>query len=539
MTVMASGALPPPARVAGPQGLPTEAPAAGGCPHASRRFCCSTLVAAALALVPALPAAAAKWAFSSSISVDETYTDNVRLSSRGFEEADWVTTINPRFSLRGSGDRLQIDIDYSPQFLYRAREGKSQTLQIYSAGGTVEFVKNALFLESRFSEAPQTISLFGPQPADNTNITDNRSSVRTMLISPFLRHDFGSAARGDARYSYSRLETDSETALFDSQASRIDVRLASGPAFKQLTWYTAYNAERIDYSQPQVQDIETRRFSAGGRQLITPQIGFLANAGYEDNVYPTSGPEPRGAFWNVGPEWNPTPRTRLAATVGRRYLGSTRSLDFSHRTRLTLWGLNYNEDITTTRSQFLIPTTLDTAGYLDTLFLSSITDPTARASAVSAFISRNGLPTSLNGPVNFFTNVPFLQKRLQASFGILGVRNTVLASLSTVTREALTPGQPGEGDFAQSEKTRQTGATALWTSRISARTSSNFTVSISRNDFLATGREDTQKFVKLGLTHEFLPKLSGSIYYRWLQNDSSNGVEYIENAVSASLRARF
>src|SRR5207244_1888506 len=139
-----------------------------------------------------------------------------------------------------------------------------------------------------------------------------------------------------------------------------------------------------------------------------------------------------------------TSRTRLAATAGRRYFGSTASIELSHRTRLTVWNLSYLQDISTTSSEFLIPSTVYTASYLNTLFTPSIPDPVARLAAVNAFIARNGLSSSFDRPVNFFSSVPFLTKRLLGSFGIQGVRNTILFNMFTETREALAPNQPGE-----------------------------------------------------------------------------------------------
>jgi uncharacterized protein (PEP-CTERM system associated) len=317
------------------------------------------------------------------------------------------------------------------------------------------------------------------------------------------------------------------------------MRLSSGPAFKLLTWNFAYNKEHIDYTRNQP-STDFQRISAGGKRLITPQLGLRANVGYEDNDFVTLGPKPKGSFWSVGPEWTPTPRTHLSATTGRRYFGSTQSLDFSHRTRLTTWGVNYNDDITTTRGQVLVPATADTADFLDTLFLSGIPDPAARQTAVENFISQNGLPASLTVPLNFVTTTTFRQRRWQASFGIRGVRNTVLANVFTRRREATAPGQPGAGDFAQNPNTRQNGTSLLWSSRITGQTTSNVHVGYTRSEFTGINRDDNLKFIRLGLTRRFDPRVSGSLSYRRLENDSSQGASsYTENAVTAALLLRY
>ncbi|MEO8133045.1 MAG: TIGR03016 family PEP-CTERM system-associated outer membrane protein [Betaproteobacteria bacterium] len=494
----------------------------------------------ALSVLLACPAWAAKWEIGPTLSAEETYTDNVRLSSTGTKESDWVTTISPRLFIRGTGDRLRLDFDYSPQFVQWAQEGNSRFFQSYVVSGTAEFVKQTLMLDARFAESQQTISIVGPRADSNATLTENRASVRTALVSPVLRHDFGSDAKAEARLSYSIVSSGANTALSDSRATAVDMKIDSGPAYKLLTWNAAYHRERVDYDDSQVESVGTEKLSGSVKRLITPQVALVATGGYEDNSYSSNGPATKGLLWSVGAEWNPSPRTRLSANLGRRYFGSTRSVDFSHRTRLTAWTVTYIEDVTTARSQFLLPTTADTAAYLNALFLSSIPDPIARQAAVNDFIARNGLSPNLNGPVNFFSNVPFLSKRLGGTFGILGVKNSVLATLFSETREALASAQPGEGEFSASGKTRQLGTSVLWTAGISAQTSASLGLGTTRTEVVAAGRKDTDKYVRFGLTHQFQPKLSGSLFFRRFQNDSSaSGTSYTANSVSATILAKF
>jgi uncharacterized protein (PEP-CTERM system associated) len=478
------------------------------------------------------------WEIVPTLAVEETYTDNVRLSPPGSERGDWVTQLTPGVSVKGNGARMRFNANYAAQVLYRAQEGSKDIYHYLSAKGDAELVQQLLFIDGNANVSQQNISLLGPQAESNVNVTGNRTSVRTFRVSPYLRHNFGQDAQGEARFTYSTVDSSAVTSATDSASNRVDMRVVSGPAFKLLTWNVAYSKEHIDYTQTRDIDIET--ISAGARRLITPTIGLLANIGYEDNNYITTGPEPKGAFWSVGPEWTPTLRTRLAATTGRRYFGSTKSLDFKHRTRLTTWGLDYSEDVTTQREQLLVPTNVGTADFLDTLFLSQFPDPAVRRQAVQAFIAQTGLPPGLIVPLNFFTTTPFLVKQWRASFGIQGVRNTLLANVFTSTREATAPGLPGEGDFAASQNTKQTGGSLTWSLRITPYTSSNVSVGYTRNDLIELSREDNVKFIRLVLTQQFQPRLSGSLSFRRLENNSNQGgAAYTENAVSAALNMRF
>lgn len=494
------------------------------------------------AALPALlvgPAWAAKWDIVPTLLAEETFTDNVALAPAAFKRSDWVTQLTPGVSINATGARLRFNATYGAQGVYRAQEGGSAVTHQLNASGNAELMRQFLFVDARAAVAQQNVSLLGPQADSNVNITGNRATVRSFLVSPYVRHNFGNDAEGEARLTYSTVSSDAATGLSDSAASRVDMRLASGPAYKLTTWNIAYSRENID--QTRSQEIATEQISANARRLITPTVGLLVNVGYEDNDFLTAGPTPRGKSWSTGLEWTPTPRTRLAATTGRRYFGPTRSLNFNHRTRLTVWSANYSEEITTTRSQVLAPSSADTAGFLDTLFLSRVPDPAARQQAVQAFIAQTGLPPSLGVPLNFFTSQIFRVKHFQASAGIQGVRHTVLGNVFSQNRESQSAGVAVEGeDFIASSTVRQTGTSLVWNWRLTARSASNLSAGYTRNEFPGLGREDNTTYIRLGLTHHFEPKISGTLNYRRLQNKSSQGeAEYTENAVSVQLQVRF
>jgi uncharacterized protein (PEP-CTERM system associated) len=479
------------------------------------------------------------WELVPTLSVEETYTDNLRLRPSGSERGDWVTELRPGVSVSGRGARLRFNATYSADVVNRAQEGSNDIFHNLNAKGDAELVRQLLFVDTRATVSQQNVSLLGPQAESNVSNTGNRTSVRTFLLSPYLRHDFGNNAQGEARLTYSTVASGASASFSNSESNRIDMRLTSGPAYKLLTWNLAYSKERIEYTQTN-QSIDTEMISAHGRRLITPTLGLQATVGYEDNDYGSPGPPPKGKFWSLGPEWTPTPRTRLAATIGRRYFGPSHSVDFSHRTRLTTWRIEYSEDVTTTRGQFLVPTNVSTAGILDSLLLSIIPDPLARQTAVQNFITQLGLPASLVVPLNFFTTTPFIVKRLSASFGIHGVRNTVLANVFTENREAVAAGQSGAGDFSQTPTTKQTGASLLWSLRITGQTTSNASVGYTQSEFPGLAREDKLTYIRLGLTKQFQPKLTGTLSYRRLHNESNQaGSGYTENAVSAVLNMRF
>jgi uncharacterized protein (PEP-CTERM system associated) len=496
------------------------------------------------AVLVAGPASAEKWTIVPTLSANTTYTDNVALAQTGSRGSDWVTIVMPGVSVSsGTGARLRVNAVYGAQFLERAQSGGSDVKHQFSGSGNAELVKQLLFLDARGSVQQQNISLLGPQADSNVNNTGNRATVRSFSVSPYLRHAFGQSAQAEARFTHNAVSSADSASFGKSQSNAINLGLVSGPAFKLYNWNAGYSRNTIGYSANQQPDVTTEKFTAGGRRLITSQVGLTSSLGYEKSDYAAiTGQAPKGSFWNVGADWTPTPRTRLAATLGHRYFGTSRSFDFSHRTRLTTWGATYSESVTTTHAQALAPSSVATAGYLDTLFLSSVPDPVARQLAVQNFITQNGLPASLTVPLNFLTTQTILAKRWNASFGIQGVRHTVLTSAFTQTSESLAAGVPvsGAGDFASSNSVKQSGASVLWNWRFATLSAANASASYTRSEFPAAGRKDDSQRVSLGVTRQFQPKLSGSLNYRGLRNASNEaGAGYSENAITAALNLRF
>ena len=517
---------------AGPR-LQTGPSGSGNAHYNLKRFLSS--MAVALAALLACPAWSAKWDFVPTLSVVETYTDNVSLTSDAAKQSDWVTQVIPGISIAATGARLRFKASYAPEVTYYGQGHQdNQVYQRLNATGNAELATQLLFVDVGANVDQYNVSLQGPLTTNNVNTTGNRTTATTVFVSPYLIHDFGSAVRAEARFTYSVANSDDTAELSNSVGNRVNLRLASGPGYKLLTWDLAYRNENIDYETGQNTDIEVTTLNA--RRLITPTVGLLAQGGYE---YYKTGliPSTEGPSWSAGLDWAPSPRTRLAATAGQRFYGDAYSFDFRHRSRLTTWSAGYSQNVTTTRSEFFIPATSSTAGYLDTLFSSRFPDPVARRKAVEEFIARTGLPPSLGAPINIFSNQLFLVKTWNASAGIAGVRNVLIANVFGQTTEGLV----GNLVLPTAPNTSiQTGTSILWNWRMTARNAWNLAAAYRRNESPNTGEIGYLTHVTMGLNRQFQPRLSGSLHYRFQQNDSNfSASNYTENAVFATLRLGF
>lgn len=528
-----------------------KAPECGTCHRLSFPATCS--IATAMLLLYS-HAGAAEWKITPSLDLKETYTDNVKLAPSGLEKSEFITQINPGISLTGTGHRLKLNANYQMQNLVYAEESSRNTMNhILNANANAELVDNLFFLDGRAAISQQNISLLGPQAADNVNITGNRTEVQTYSVSPYLRHSFSNYASTEIRYTHDEVSTGG-SGLWNSQADRIQLGLNSGSAFKTLGWGLNYSNGKTSYgntANTNPSAIDTEVLSGSLSYPVTPKFRLTATGGYEKNNYISIGPKPDGSFWSAGFSWAPSALTSIDASAGRRFFGDTYSLAASHRTRLTAWSLGYSEDITSTRSQFLIP--IDPTSVMD-WFMASIVpgwttiDPVIRQKEIQNYINTYGLPpalAALAGPVNYLTNRFFLQKRLQASVAVTGAKNTLVLSLFHVTRDAQTSQSQdstlfGSSTLALTDSTKQVGGNAFWSWRMGPRTSANINAGYTRNSTPSLGRTDNDKTIRLSLTRQIQPKLNGSVELRRLQRDSSQSEgDYSENALTASLFMRF
>lgn len=481
---------------------------------------------------------AAEWKITPNINLGETYTDNVNLAPGNEKKSDFVTEIIPGISITGTGRGLKVQADYAMQnLLYANDSNNSVTHHQLNANVKAELVDDLFFLDSRASISQQNISPFGVQSAGSVNNSDNTSNVRTYSISPYFRHDFGSIASSELRYTHDSVSAGAG-GLSASQANKLSFNADSGPSFKTIGWGLQYQKQKVNSSD--LDDEDNESYSGTLRYVISPRLSLNVTGGYEKFSYFSVKEKPEGKFWNAGFSWAPTSRSSIIASAGKRFFGSTYALAANHRSRNTVWNLSYDEDITSTRSQFLLPATIDTSSFLNTLWTASIPDPVARQQAVNSFIRDTGIPSALSNSLNYFTNQYFLQKRLQASVAVNSAKSTAIFSIFNTLREAqmsqtVNSALLGTSNQDLQDNTRQVGANALWNWRISSRSNVNISATYSRVSALTTSRVDHDKTLSLAFSKNFKPNLTGTIELRRLQQDSNQSSSIRENAISVSI----
>jgi uncharacterized protein (PEP-CTERM system associated) len=491
---------------------------------------------------------AAEWKVIPELNLRETYSDNLRLSPKGTEQRDFVTQINPGISLTGIGPRFKLSADYTMNnLIYAEASDLTRIWHQLNARGTAELMKDFFFVDGIAVISQQNISLFGPQAIDNVNVTGNRADVKTFNISPYIRHRFKDFASTELRYARNMVSSNANL-LQNSHADSFFARMNSGTAFNILHWGLNYSNNTIHYERTG-QTVELERAIGNLRYMVTPRFGLTATGGYERNSFLSIRGNPSSPTWTAGFEWTPFERTSIVANAGQRFFGDTYFADARHRTRLTTWNLRYVEDITTFNQQ----AALGGLAPPPSLSLSQLIaaqnpniDPGLIQQNTNALLGPN-FSGSFFGPSNFFSNQVFLQKRLDASVALNGVRNTLILRGFNMTRRAYSPflGEDAPligANAALLNSTVQTGANAFWSYRVSQFTRANFSFAYSRFSFPNTDRKDDLRLLIVGLSRHFpqiLPNLHGTIEYRRNERDSNQGADYRENAAIAYVNMRF
>jgi len=386
---------------------------------ARRWRACTTLL-----VLAAANAAAANWTVTPDITLRETYTNNVFLGS-GTRSSDFITQVTPGIRIDGRSSRLIASLDYRPSALFYARNDQSNdVVNNLAAFGKLEAVEKFLFIDATGSITQNFISPFAARPAEIATVTPNRFESRTFSFSPYLRGELG---LGRLEYELRNRNTWTSTdndAVGDAHTRLWSGRLAS--PVRLFGWALEFDDTRIDHEESTGRpDEESRLYRGRLYYQPDPSWRFSASAGREENNFVLPDERERHTIRGAGVSWQPSPRTSANFEYESRFFGPSRLASFTHRTRLTAWSASYSRNTSNFQEEVLRLPPGNVAGLLDAIFAARIPDPIQRRAAVDQFLRATGTPAFLANPLSFFTQRVFLREALDASFGLIGVRNSI------------------------------------------------------------------------------------------------------------------
>ncbi len=479
-----------------------------------------------------------------------TFSDNVLLQPSGQGSADLITSVTPAIGLRGKGGRLLLDFSYAPTVLkYLDNASRDTIRQSLNALATLEAVDKFLFVDARASIFQSLLTPLGPVPADQTSITGNRTETATAGISPYIRHRTSSGStysvRNDSNYTTLLSSSQSvNTSQSDSFTNRFTADY-NGPPGTVVVFSANYLNGYNQYSTNPSANLQVAR----GRLTMPfdPGTSIFLIGGYESNDIVVG--SYAGPVYGGGASWSPTPRTSFLAQAEKRFFGTGYSATFNHRTRSTTWNVRASNDV----QQFGAPgigyNTVETKDLIDNLFVSTIPDPILREQVVNQFISQAGLPQFVTVPTNFYTNRINQIEALDASFGLVGVRNSLVfgAFYRTTTPVNVSPTSGLPDIFNTYNSTTQRGVSINFSHRISPQVNLGGGINRVHGEGSGVGAlgvptpptETRQTILRASLTRQFSPKTFGSVTLRYQTFESNTSSNYTESAVVVSASHTF
>jgi uncharacterized protein (PEP-CTERM system associated) len=436
------------------------------------------------ALSPSAPSATLRpaWLLEPSITLRQTFTNNVRQEADGRKDA--VTEISPRIRLLSQAGRLQGSLDYALTGVLYARTASENTVQhALAARGRGELVDRRLFLDANAQVSRVSRNALDSRPVDPSVADDDQTTTASVQLSPSLIGALGSWADYELRLGLNATRTEDSPA--DSNGNSASLLLASpGSAARRLGWNLALSHQ-------------ANRFLSGSRtesdSLIatllygfSPEWRLSVRAGREFNDVLSARREGYDS-WGLGLRWTPSPRTSFEAEADDRYFGHSHSLRVQHRLARTVLSYSDSRDVSGDAGRGGSGELRTVYDLLFDLLASSVPDPAARSAAVDAYLLSNGLSrTSLAGG-GFLTTSVSLQRRQQLAIAYTGVRSTLLLSVSRGRTESLTPNDSVLPGLPPGAGARQQALSLAVSHRLSPQSALTLQAGVDRSQSLRAG----------------------------------------------------
>ena len=342
------------------------------------------LSAVCIALICSKLAVAGEWQFDPSIIVDETYSDNVGLTTNN-EQSSLVTQVG--LNIESTYKAQQAEFNFSSESIYA----------LYSHDHDLDSDYQTLSSDLRVQLWPNGIVVYGGVDIANQSRNGSRNALADIVSADTVQVETYS---GGLEYnidnsdfivnsSIGYRETNSEDNIGNQKGINSRITSTNGTGARHVFWEVEHDYQDLEnnnqkgkQSQSEVKigwitgyglnpflryydednsgdinnsnrSIESNSYGLGVRWLITPRLAL--NVSYNqpigDNL-DLDGDE-QEAYVNASVQWQPSPRTKLTANISERFYGTSYGLDFTHRNKRLTNSISYVEDVQTfTRNNF-------------------------------------------------------------------------------------------------------------------------------------------------------------------------------------------
>ncbi|PCI46153.1 MAG: TIGR03016 family PEP-CTERM system-associated outer membrane protein [Alphaproteobacteria bacterium] len=453
----------------------------------------------------AFKANAASWRMIPSLTVTETYTDNVDLDSSA-SQSDLVTRVSPQIAITGTGSRLNVIFDYAPNYFFYPGDDddKHDLRHTLNASLNSELISERFFVDASANIAQRFLDRRAAISSVQASRTDNRRTVQSYRFSPYLVHAFGTWATAQLRYDLSHVrqaqnvrQTTLNTSFGNSLSHQGSFSVASGSRFNRLGWTLLAQYRTEDRSR--AADFETTTLNADLSYQLTDILSVLGSIGYQKRKAGSgSFANFDGFTWDAGFRLVPGPRTSLSVRYGNQFKGDSLSVDAQYKiTARDSINLSYTDTIQTFQS----------LAFNDNSAVNL--DPSLN----SGFISGD------------------LTRRKRGTFSVSGVRGRTSYSASAFYNE-------NRSDNRALDEERYGGAFSI-SRRLSPRltVSSGFSYNLSR--FSSDNTDDKFWSASVSTNYQISQSLIGSLSFVHSDRDQSrfSALNGGSNFISLSIRA--
>ena len=477
------------------------------------------------------------WHIVPSLSVSETYSDNVTLAVRGAARSDRVTNLSPGIRFEGSGPRVRGHFDYGlHRILYAADPRLNNSQNALDSLMTVEMLENQFFIDTRANISQQSRSAFAAAAPDATSATGNRVETSVYQLAPYIRGRISDVAayqlRLNATHSSSRGIASSGTSTTEWSGN-----MHSAAVGARIGWALDGSARAVH--NVATGDSQFTRARGSLDVMVNPEFHVSAYDGLESTeVAGAAGQTSRTP--GIGVSWSPADRTQLTALREKRFFGPANTFKLSHRMART--ALTYSEDKEVSVVPNLTPAAsqaLATSGQPGTGTAPGVLqDATAAAGPGIATI---GQPVAAGTAAGFAIGRATVRRNRQGSVTVLGINNTVTLTWSAQDQQAVGIANGAADSFSVSSSIRSQVLGATWMHTVSALTTMTVLGSRTSTKGLtgAAATLTTQDNLSATLLRRLSARTSVSVGSRHTRFSSTIAGEQRENAVLATLSTHF
>lgn len=459
---------------------------------------------------------AGQWDITPSITVSETFSDNATLATENEDRnSDLITVIAPGVSVRGTGGRVNLNLDYSLQQRHHLLGSSADTLRNQLLGdGQVELWDRVLFVRGQASISRQIVD--GALRSSNSLAGEevNSATVRTFNLTPIFRHHFGNWVDTESSVTVSRTDT-SDNAADDTLLITERIRVDSGRRFTVLLWSLELNNSKASTSDNQPSE-RRRNIDANFTYVYGSRLSLLAGVGWERVRSNDLDREPNGPTWNVGFDARPGPLTSFRMTVGERNEDRNINIQARHQfSPRTTVNATFSETLQTTVQQLS----------QDLRFI--VVDPETGV----LIDSRTGQPFVAGDRAFGLDNETFRQRRMTIGLSGSRRRNSFGADIFYEEREF----------EVQNRNEVSFGAGVRLGRQHTRRLSSSFTLNYRRLDpDQSPNQVENEGSVGASLSYRLSETAVASMGYNFTLRRINNSTDNLhENAVTVGLRKTF